>query len=53
MPWDFSLSTRKLSIKLSMRITVNRHALDAAISLTLVGIEEAVQALVMDLYYRT
>ena len=51
VPWDFSLSACKLSEEISMCVTIDCHALDATIGLTLIGIEEAARALVMEPLY--
>lgn len=42
VPWHLSLSARKLGIEISMCFAINLHALDAAISLALIGVEETV-----------
>jgi hypothetical protein len=47
VPWNFSLSNRELSVEFGVGIAINLHALDAAIGLTLIGVEEAIRALVM------
>lgn len=47
VPRHFSLSTCKLSKELGMCLAINRHTLDAAVGVTLIGIEEAVGTSVM------
>ena len=45
MPWHISLSTRKLSEELGMRLAVKLHALLAAIGIALIGVKEAVESI--------
>jgi hypothetical protein len=43
VPWHVSFSIRKLTEELGVRITVKLHALQAAVGVALIGIEEAVR----------